>query len=115
MFRKLAICLAFVAFSCPPPPDPEPEPNNLVTLENFRFNPADLTVSVGDTVIWEHSQGDIPHTVTSGEVDVPDGIFDSRAGDPDARMTEPDSFRHVFTEPGTFAYNCVVHGGGGMV
>lgn len=114
MFRKLAICLAFVAFSCPSP-EPEPEPDNVVTLEGFRFNPENLTISVGDTVVWEHRQGDVPHTVTSGEVGAADGIFDSRDGDPNARMREPDTFQHTFTEPGTFAYHCVVHGGNGMV
>ncbi len=83
-----------------------------VSLQNFAFNPAELTINAGDIVTWVHQQGNVPHTVTSGNVGDADAgaIFDSRGGDPDARMREGDTFSHTFTDPGTFPYHCVVHG-----
>jgi plastocyanin len=35
---------------------------NLVTIDNFTFQPGDITVKVGDTVSWVN-QDDIPHNV----------------------------------------------------
>ena len=96
--------------------EPQPCVTHTVVLRNFAFNPAALTIDACDVVTWEHQQGNIPHTVTSGNVGDSDAgaLFDSRAGEPDARMREPDTFSHVFQDAGTFPYHCVVHGGGSM-
>ena len=50
--------------------------------------------------------------MTSGVFAAPDAghLFDSRDGDPNARMREPDKFPHRFDTAGTFPYHCVVHG-----
>lgn len=68
-----------------------------VTIQNFAFMPAALTVKSGTTVVWTNRDGE-PHTVT----DV-DQHFKSPALDTD------DSFRHRFDEPGTFTYVCMLH------
>ena len=95
---------------------PQPCVTHEVILQNFRFNPDALTINACDTVTWVHQQGNIPHTVTSGNLGDDDAgaIFDSRGGDPDARMRQGDTFSHTFADPETFPYHCVVHANGGM-
>ena len=80
-----------------------------ITMDNFAFSPATLTIAKCDTVTWLHNQAGEIHTVTSDAADV----FDSRGGNPDARMQQGDSFSHTFNNTGTFIYHCVVHGGAG--
>ena len=47
-----------------------------MTIDNFTFEPAQLTVKVGTTVTWKN-RDDIPHTVVSA------GKFKSKALDTD--------------------------------
>lgn len=61
------------------------------------YQPADLTVVAGQTVIWKNS-GLGPHTVTADA-----GQFDS--GKLDAGAT----FSYTFSVPGTYPYSCTVH------
>ena len=68
-----------------------------VGIDNFSYNPAVLTVSVGTTVTWVNHD-DIPHTVTAN-----DKRFASTGMDTD------DKFSHVFTTPGTYSYFCMIH------
>ncbi|MGH8488560.1 MAG: plastocyanin/azurin family copper-binding protein, partial [Gammaproteobacteria bacterium] len=81
-------------------------------MNNFQFTPSSLTIKPCDTVTWDHQQGAIPHTVTSGDFGVGDAgaQFDSRGGNPAARMVSPAKFSHTFSSAGTFPYHCVVHG-----
>jgi plastocyanin len=67
-----------------------------VTIDNFTFAPAQLTVKVGDTVTWKNHD-DIPHTVVSA------GKFRSKAMDTD------DSFSFTFTAAGEYKYFCSLH------
>ncbi|MFH0342584.1 MAG: plastocyanin/azurin family copper-binding protein [Chromatiales bacterium] len=79
--------------------------------------PPSLTIKRCDTVTWDHQQGTTPHTVTSGDFGAGNAgaQFDSRGGNPAARMPPPTQFSHTFNSAGTFPYHCVVHGGdGGM-
>lgn len=68
-----------------------------VTVQNFAYNPASITVQVGDTVTWTN-QDAVPHTVTAD-----DGSFDQplNASGGTATIT--------FTKPGTFTYHCTIH------
>jgi plastocyanin len=70
-----------------------------VTIDNFSFNPARITVAAGSKVIWTN-RDDIPHTVTD-------------AADPKAFRSSPldtgDAFSHVFSTPGTYRYFCSLH------
>jgi plastocyanin len=68
-----------------------------VSIENFVFAPADLTVAPGTTVVWTNHD-DIPHTVTSS-----DSAFRSHALDTD------DSFSFTFEKPGSYRYFCSLH------
>ncbi len=68
-----------------------------VTIENFTFKPAELTVARGTTVTWTNGD-DIPHTVTaSGKA------FKSKP------LDTSDRFSFTFTEPGEYGYFCSLH------
>lgn len=68
-----------------------------VTITDFQFTPAQITISQGDTVTWTNN-GPTPHsaTATGGSFDT--GIFP--AG---------QSRSHTFAEAGTFSYICTPH------
>ena len=67
-----------------------------VHIDNFTFQPAELTVKVGTTVTWIN-RDDIPHLVVSA------GKFHSKALDTD------DKFSFTFTTPGVYDYFCSLH------
>jgi plastocyanin len=68
-----------------------------VTIQNFAFDPASLTVAVGSTVTWTNRDS-VGHTVTAD-----DGSFDSKT------IANGDTFSHTFSQAGTFAYHCSIH------
>nr|WP_245283683.1 cupredoxin family copper-binding protein [Bradyrhizobium sp. URHD0069] len=67
-----------------------------VMIDNFTFEPAQLTVKVGTTVTWKN-RDDIPHIVVSA------GKFRSKALDTD------DSYSFTFTAAGDYKYFCSLH------
>jgi plastocyanin len=68
-----------------------------VTMDGTVFVPADLTVALGDTVVWLNKDP-FPHTATS------------KAGDFDSHDIEPDaSWKYVTTAKGDFPYICSLH------
>jgi plastocyanin len=71
----------------------------MVAIDNFKFTPSALSVSVGDTITWVN-RDDVPHTATSKD---DPAAFDSKALDTD------DKFSFTFTKPGTYKYYCKVH------
>jgi plastocyanin len=68
-----------------------------VTIDNFTFTAASITVPTGTEVTWVN-RDDIPHTVVSQ-----DGVFRSKALDTD------DKFTFKFSQPGTYHYFCSIH------
>jgi amicyanin len=68
-----------------------------VDIVDFAFSPAELTITVGDTVTWTNRDQMI-HTATSVN-----GAFDS--GDLDVG----ESYSLTFTAPGTYDYLCTPH------
>ncbi|MGA7534883.1 MAG: cupredoxin family copper-binding protein [Pseudolabrys sp.] len=68
-----------------------------VKIDNFTFNPKQVTVKAGDTITWVNHD-DIPHTVTSQTQ-----AFRSKALDTD------DKFSFTFATPGTYPYFCALH------
>jgi len=75
-----------------------------VVMENIQFNPPQITIPAGTTVVWTNIDTVI-HTVTSGTRENPDGLFDS--GD----IPEGGTFTYTFDEPGTYDYFCIPHPG----
>jgi plastocyanin len=72
---------------------------DVVTIDNFTFDPPTLTVSRGAKVTWLN-RDDVPHTATSS---ASPRAFDSKALDTD------EQFSFVFTTPGSYPYFCAVH------
>lgn len=68
-----------------------------VTLENFAFSPATVTVKVGDTVTWTNNDS-ATHNVTAD-----DGSFKS----PD--FGQGGTFSFTFQKAGTYTYGCTIH------
>jgi plastocyanin len=70
-----------------------------ITIDNFAFAPATLTIPRGTQVTWINRDEE-PHTVVSATKEQP---FKSQALDTD------DKFSFVFDKPGTFKYFCSIH------
>ena len=66
-----------------------------VTIKDFEFTPATVTIKVGDTVTWTNN-GPSTHTVTAD-----DGSFASG-------NLGGDTFSHTFQNAGTFTYHCAI-------
>jgi len=70
------------------------------------FSPANLTVNIGDTIIWQWTSGS--HTTTS--VNIPAG-----AATWDSPLTQGNaSFQYIPGEPGVYDYHCTPHAAMGM-
>jgi plastocyanin len=67
-----------------------------VHIDNFVFEPKELSLKVGQTVTWTN-RDDIPHTVACA------GKFRSKTMDSDG------TFSFTFTAPGEYKYFCSLH------
>jgi plastocyanin len=74
-----------------------PGADGSVSIVDFAFQPAQLTVATGTTVQWTNT-GSATHTVTAD-----DGSFDS------GRLSGGSHFSHTFSAAGTFTYHCSIH------
>jgi plastocyanin len=84
-------------------------------IENFAYNPADITVPVGTTVTWVN-QDAVGHTVTEGDPNSPKTanlrVFDSSGEALTGKVSligPGQSWSYTFTTPGTYEYYCIVH------
>jgi plastocyanin len=68
-----------------------------VSIDNFSFSPAEITVAAGTKVTWVNHD-DVPHTVTAD-----DKSFNSGALDTD------DQYSQVFAKAGEYPYFCGLH------
>lgn len=82
----------------------EEEHAHVVALRHGQFDPAEIEVGVGESVTWEHDDGDDPQSVTAD-----DGSFDSHPGCTEAAprrcMRGGDTFNYTFSEAGSFPYH----------
>lgn len=82
---------------------PTPNPNTptgssaAISLANFAFSPASITVKAGTKVTWTNKDS-TTHTVTSDS-----GVFNS------GNLPPNSSFSFTFSTPGTFSYHCSIH------
>jgi plastocyanin len=76
----------------------QPQPRtHSITIEHMRFQPEELAVTPGDTIVWLNKDL-VPHTATS-EV----GGFDSNT------ILASESWRYTVQKKGDFAYTCTFH------
>jgi len=105
-----ALILALASFSAgctssqgpaqPAGATPAPATANTITIKDFAFSPAALTVKTGTTVTWVNDDS-APHTVVSDDgAPVP---FTS------AQLATGASFQQTFTQAGTYPYHCSIH------
>jgi len=76
----------------------EPGQPNAISIDNFTFNPAKLTVKAGTTVTWTNKD-DIPHGIA----------WTSNTMARSKAMDTNDSVTFTFTTPGTYQYFCYIH------
>ncbi|SDZ75075.1 Plastocyanin [Haloplanus vescus] len=100
--------------------------DHVIDMNAVAFDPAELTVSVGDTVAWSHAGGE-PHSVTALGDGIPDGAsywasggFESeeaaRTGWENGKgaVASGQSYVHTFETAGEHAYVCIPHEAAGM-
>ena len=72
--------------------------SSAVSIDNFSFSPATLTVKAGTTVTWTN-RDDIPHGIASS----------NNAFKRSAALDTDNSFSFTFTTAGTYQYFCYIH------
>lgn len=70
---------------------------NAVTIQNFSFAPATLTVKVGENVTWTN-QDSVGHSATADDNSFDTGVF-----------AQGQSKSIAFSKAGTYTYHCSVH------
>ena len=68
-----------------------------IEIDRFRFQPQEITVPVGATVVWVN-RDETPHTIAAS-----DQSFVSKA------LDTGDTYAHTFDREGDVAYFCTVH------
>ena len=66
------------------------------------YVPSYYVAKIDETVYWQN-QDSAFHSVTSGQQENPDGLFDSGHIDPS------EKFSYTFFEPGVYPYYCTLH------
>ena len=70
-----------------------------VTIQNFAFTPASISVKKGTTVTWTNKDS-AGHTVTES---------DSQSGPTSGTLSNGQSYHFTFNTVGTFHYKCSIH------
>jgi plastocyanin len=69
-----------------------------VTIKDIKFQPADLTIGVGETVTWVDEENVQHTTVSRGSKEWESPL-----------LGQGDHFSHTFTKAGTYPYWCTIH------
>jgi len=86
------------------PTTPSPPPAVAVTLQNFEFIPASVTVPKGTTVTWTN-QDSAPHTIISDATP----LFSTGAIFMSPSLGQGQKFSFTFNNEGTYLYHCGIH------
>lgn len=68
-----------------------------IKIQNFTFDPPNITIKAGTKVQWTNLDG-VTHSITSDT-----GLWDSGG------IAQGDSYNRVFDTPGTYPYHCGIH------
>lgn len=77
---------------------------HVVTVSNFQFDPPNVFIEQGDTVLWINSEGF--HNVNGTTETFPGNAISFTSGAPSSEFW---TYSQVFTEVGTYNYQCDVH------
>ncbi|HSU72424.1 MAG TPA: cupredoxin family copper-binding protein [Candidatus Binatia bacterium] len=69
--------------------------DQVVSINNFKFSPATITVKVGQSVLWKNEDA-ASHTVKIDDTESPE-------------LFKGDAWTHTFSKAGTYAYSCGIH------
>ena len=78
-------------------PMPMAQGNAKVSIANFAFKPAQITIAAGDTVTWANDDG------------APHGLAYKDGGKGENLLLPGATFERRFDQPGTYDYVCSVH------
>ena len=93
---KLAAVAGVAAIAAVPPVVAQGAAKKTVTVHNFKFAPAKVTVKKGTTVTWKFVKDPAPHNVTGKG-------FKSKS------KISSGSYSHKFAKAGTYKYICSIH------
>ena len=68
---------------------------NIVTIHEFKFNPAEITIQKGEAITWINEDS-VTHTVTGTAIN-------------SGPLEKGKSFKQTFNEMGTIDYSCTQH------
>ena len=92
----LASAVAFAQDGAPVPVSPQ---THLIIIKDYLYQPATLSIAVGDTVQWRNEEKRTSHSVLFLERDIPES----------ERLFPDESWQMTFTEAGAFPYRCGPH------
>lgn len=87
-----ALALGGCASSAEPPADAV-----RILVKDMAYTPSTVTISAGQTVIWEFDDPGVPHNAVAL-----DGSFQSK-------LLMEGTFEHTFNSPGTVDFRCTPH------
>ena len=108
MFILIAGCTSYTPPATPPATTQTQAPGTpgtpTITIQNFAFSPAAITVPRGTTITWVN-QDSAGHTIVSdAQGSVAQGaLFTSNA------LGNGATYSFKFDNPGTYAYHCSIH------
>jgi len=70
-----------------------------VHIREYKFDPAELTIKVGDTVKWFNDEKRASHSV----------LFTGPGGFESERFFPDESWERTFDKPGSYPYSCGPH------
>ena len=70
-----------------------------VRIEGYKFQPAEVTIRVGDSVRWTNDEKRTSHSV----------LFPREGGLESERMFPQESWQRRFEKPGRYDYHCGPH------
>jgi plastocyanin len=100
--------LALISLTCKNATSPSCT-SDCVTIEDYSFAPATLTVKAGTRVTWTNA-GPSAHTVTSDDGAFDSGTLAAPSGGGGYGGGSPGGvFQSTFNTPGTYTYHCAIH------
>lgn len=94
------------------PDEPSTASGPVVKMPLTQFDPAMISIKVGETLTWENSN-DIGHTLVQGTYEV-DSAGQRTSEKDDGTFTldvkkKGDTVTHTYATAGTFTYYCTIH------